>query len=100
MYFGDPSSSKIVVNADFRTYLIQRHVGYRTCAFRSHGKLLFIRQIKFSFVSVPPGSWCDDSTGVMCTGGSSCQQNSCVCPHGHLISAHECVPAPNGSHAN
>ncbi|VDK50100.1 unnamed protein product [Gongylonema pulchrum] len=43
-----------------------------------------------------PGSWCDVDLGIICNGGSSCYENTCVCPYKHVISALQCVPAPSG----
>uniref|UniRef100_A0A0N5AL14 EB domain-containing protein n=1 Tax=Syphacia muris TaxID=451379 RepID=A0A0N5AL14_9BILA len=49
----------------------------------------------YSQNSVPPGSWCNEDSGVICSGGSKCYQNVCVCPYGHVINALECTPAPS-----
>ena len=46
--------------------------------------------------TVPPGSFCDESDGIFCSGGANCFKSSCICPFGHLIDDLSCKPAPRG----
>ncbi|KAE9548293.1 hypothetical protein FO519_008491 [Halicephalobus sp. NKZ332] len=47
--------------------------------------------------TVPPGSFCDESNGIFCSGGAHCFKKSCTCPFGHLIHDLSCKPAPRVS---